>query len=173
VLQINILYITLAGVLFFTAGLISALFFHNAYLKRKKSTAKDLIDSAYGKAEQIKKDQLIQFREELQRKRSKFYEEFKSKENLLSRNEAKLLNKEKDLRRLENNLKYKENKFNQRVQKLAQREENLHEKHKRVDEALEEQNKRLETIAGLSSDDAKKESGEPGQTGSGATGQRN
>ena len=156
-LQINILYLIIAGVLFFAAGVITTLFAQTAYLKRKKSTAKDLIDAAYGKAEQIKKDQLIQFREELQRKRSKFYEEFKSKENQLGRNEAKLQNKEKELRRLENNLKYKESRFNQRVQKLSQREEALYEKHKRLDELLEEQNKKLEIIAGLPVEDAKKE----------------
>ena len=137
--------------------MIGALLAQDTYLKRKKSTAKELIDAAYHKAEQIKKDQLIQFREELQRKRAKFYEEFKSKENQLGRNEAKILNKEKDLRRMENNLKYKENRLNQRIQKLSQREEALYEKHKRLDETLEEQNKKLEVIAGLPSEEAKKE----------------
>ncbi len=157
VAQINLLYILIPGILLFAAGVIGALLAHDTYLKRKKSTAKELIDAAYNKAEQIKKDQLIQFREELQRKRAKFYEEFKSKENQLSRNEAKILNKEKDLRRLENNLKYKENRLNQRIQKISQREEALYDKHKRLDETLEEQNKKLEVIAGLPSEEAKKE----------------
>jgi ribonuclease Y len=155
--QINLLYILIPGILLFAAGVIGALLAHDTYLKRKKSTAKELIDAAYHKAEQIKKDQLIQFREELQRKRAKFYEEFKTKENQLGRNEAKILNKEKDLRRLENNLKYKESRLNQRIQKLSQREEALYDKHKRLDETLEEQNKKLEVIAGLPSEEAKKE----------------
>jgi ribonucrease Y len=157
VISFNIVYILVAGSAVFAAGILITLLAQNAYLKRKRSTAKELIDSAFNKAEQIKKDQLIQLREEMQRKRSKFYEEFKSKENQLGRNEAKLLNKEKDLRRLENNLKYKENRFNQRVQKLTQREEAQVEKHKRLDEILEEQNKKLEVIAGLPSEEAKKE----------------
>jgi ribonuclease Y len=151
------LYIIISGLVLFTGGVLGALAAHNAYLKRKKSTAKELIDAAFSRAEQIKKDQLIQFREELQRKRSKFYEEFKSKENQLSRNEAKLLNKEKDIRRLENNLKYKENRLNQRIQKLTPREEALYEKNRKLDEILEEQNKKLEVIAGMPAEEAKKE----------------
>jgi ribonuclease Y len=130
---------------------------YNAYLRKKKSTAKELLDNAQGQVEKIKKDQLIKFREEMQQKRSKFNEEFKSKENQLNRTETRIFNKEKELRRMENNLKYQDNRLNLRSQKLTQREEALYEKHERVDKIVDEQNRKLETIAGVSVDEAKKQ----------------
>ena len=99
-----------------------AIFIYTAYLKKKKSTAKDVMDNAENQVEQIKKEKLFKFREEMQQKRLKFQEEFKQKENQLSRNESKILGKEKELRRLENNLKFRESRLGQRNKKILQRE---------------------------------------------------
>ena len=133
------------------------IFAYTAYLKKKKSTAKDVMASAENQVEQIKKESHIKSREEMQQRRSKFQEEFKSKENQLSRNESRILGKEKEINRLENNLKFRESRLGQRTTKIAQREEMLSQKQTKLDEIIDEQNAKLERIAGVNIEDAKKE----------------
>jgi ribonuclease Y len=157
VIELEIMY--LIGIMFaaLAAGSVLTYFAFNAYLKKQRLTASEIIEQAKTEAEKNMKDQLFKFREEMQRKRSRFYDDFKSKEAQLNKNEAKLVSKEKELRRLENNLKYKESRLSQRSQKIAQREEALYEKHRKVDELIDAENVKLEHIAGISIDDAKKQ----------------
>ena len=155
-LEINMVHLLVTGAVLFTVGAILTYLIHNAYLKKQNLTAKDLLDSAQNEVEKQKKEQLIKFREEMQHKRNKFNEEFKVKENQLSREDSKLTNREKELRRLENNLKYKDSRYSQQIQKVAQREELLYEKHNKLDSIIDDQNKNLQSIAGISVDEAKK-----------------
>ncbi len=155
--DINILYIILFSGIGLIIGIIMTYAAYSAYLRKKKSTAKEVLDNTYNQVEQIKKEKLINFREEMQRKRSKFHEEFKTKENQLSKSESGLQAKEKELRRLENNLKFGENKLNQRNNKIAQREEILLKKQQKLEEIINEQNTKLEHIAGINVEDAKNE----------------
>ncbi len=152
--ELNIIIFTVIGMVI---GFFITYAIYTAYLRKKKTTAKEVLDSAQFQVEQQKKESMIKFREELQRKRSKFYEELKTKENQLSRNESLHLNKDKELHRLENNLKFKESKINQRNDKITEREEIIFQKQKKVEEIIDEQNSRLEEIAGISIDEAKKE----------------
>ena len=66
-----------------------------------------------------------------------------------------MVNREKELRRLENNLKYKDHRYSQRMQQIAQREETLFDKHKKLDTIIDDQNHKLQNIAGISVQDAK------------------
>jgi ribonuclease Y len=138
-------------------GISGAIFAYTAHLKKKKSTAKEVIENAESQVEQIKKEKLFKFREEMQEKRLKFQEEFKIKESQLSRIESKNLQKEKELRRLENNLKFRESRLGQRNNKIAQREEILAQKQKKLEDIISEQIAKLEHIAGINVEDAKKE----------------
>ncbi|GAJ06310.1 unnamed protein product, partial [marine sediment metagenome] len=99
----------------------------------------------------------IQFREEMQQKRAKFHEEFKSKENQIQKSDARLVSREKELRRLENDLKFGENKLKNRNEKFEQKEENLLQKQQKVESIINDQNARLQRIAGISVDEAIKE----------------
>lgn len=155
--EIDLLYIALiigAGIL---VGTLGTYLIFNAYLSKKKTTAKEVLDNAHNQVEQIKKESLIKFREEMQRKRSNFHEEFKSKENQMAQNESRLMSTEKDLRRLENNLKFRENRLEQHSDKINQREEVIAQKQSKLEEIIDEQNTKLERIAGINVDDAKKE----------------
>jgi ribonuclease Y len=157
VIEINVISLTIVVLSALVVASVMTYFLYNSYLANKKATIKDVMEKVNSQVEQSKKKQLIKFREEMQHKRSRFQEEFKSKENQISRSEAKLVAKEKELRRLENNLKYQENKQDSHTKKLNEREESLYEKHRRVEEIIDEQNKKLEVIAGINVEDAKKE----------------
>lgn len=149
----NILLFGIGGLVI---GMFLAFLLYGLYLKQKKISISELIQDAEKQAEQQKKDILLRFREEIQKKRNRFYEELKSKEKKYARNEQRVFQKEKELRRFENNLKIRESKYNIWESKLNENEELLHEKNKRIDNLLEMQNQKLEKISGLSIDDAKK-----------------
>jgi ribonuclease Y len=139
------------------AGSVVTFIVHNLYLQKKKVTAAQLIKEAQEKSEQIKKDHTIQLREEMQRRRAKFFEEQKDAESKISKNELRLFNKEKELKRFENKLKNMEYRSKSHEQKLDELKETFHEKHAKIDEIIDKQNKKYELIANISVEDAKKE----------------
>ncbi len=128
---------------------------YNSLLSRKRESVKNIIDKAKNNAEKLKKEQLINFRKELQRKRSKFFEELKSREKQLNKTEQNVYKKEKELKQEENNQKIKESKFAAHENKLNDLEIILRSKQKKLDELLEVQNEQLQKISGMSVDEAK------------------
>ena len=142
-IEINVLILTVIILAALSVASVVTFFLYNSFLAKKKATIKNVMEQVNNEVEQSKKKQLIKFREEMQHKRSRFQDEFKSKENQISRSESKLVNKEKELRRLENNLKYQENKQSSRAKKLNEREESLYDKHRRVEDIIDEQNKKI------------------------------
>lgn len=143
------------GIVIFMLGAGIAVIIYNALLDRKNATAKNLIEKARNESEKYKKEQLIQFREELQKKRAKFNEELKSKERQINKAEQQIANKEKELRREENNIKIIESRLAANENKLTDLESVLRTKQKKIDELLDIQNEKLEKISGMSSEDAK------------------
>lgn len=139
------------------AGGIITFVIYNLSLRKSKVSAAQLIKEAKDESEQIKKDQDIQLRAEMQRKRAKFFEEQKQAESKINKNELRLYNKEKELKRFENKLKNIEFRLKSREQKLDEQKEMLHEKHMKIDEIIDQQNKKFELIANISVDEAKKE----------------
>ncbi len=151
------IYILISATIGVIVGSLITFGIHSAHLRKKKNTAKEVLESAHQQVEKTKKEKLIQFREEMQHKRTKFHEEFKSKENQIQKSEARLVSQEKELRRLENNLKFGENKLKNRNDKLDQNEEILIQKQQKVESIINDQNARLQRIAGISVEEAKKE----------------
>jgi ribonuclease Y len=147
----------LTGFVFFVAGSAFTYFIYNSIINKRKETANNLIEKAKNEAEQQKKEQLIKFREEIQRKRTKFYEDLKNREKQQYKNEQNLYKKEKGLRREENNLKIKEQKFAALENNLNDLETTLRMKQKNVDEILDDLNAKMEKISGMSIEEAKKQ----------------
>jgi ribonucrease Y len=145
----------LIGLVFFIAGSAFAYFIYNSILTKKQENANNLIEKAKNEAEKQKKDQLIKFREELQRKRSKFYEDLKNREKQQYNHEQDVYKKQKVLRREENNIKIQEQKFAAHENKLNDIETNLRNKQKKADEVLDNLNAKMEKISGMSVEDAK------------------
>jgi ribonuclease Y len=153
-MYLDIIYIIIIGMILLACGAVISYLIQRTYLQKKKAMAKDLVEETEKEVERLKKDQLIKFKEEIHCKRSKFYEEFRTKENQLSKNESRIIAKEKDIHRRENSLKIVEEKYKSRNQKLNQLEESLYEKHAKIDQNINELNHKLEVISGQ---DAKKE----------------
>lgn len=127
----------------------------NALAEAEKE-AKGLLAGAEKEANAIKKEKLLEAKEEISRERRKAESDRDSKD-------AKLRNQEKEIRKREEAVSDKYETIGKKEKQLAQLEADLAKKNamadkksKEIDSLHEEQNVRLERITGMSKDDAKK-----------------
>ncbi|MFC2088596.1 ribonuclease Y [Calditrichota bacterium] len=143
------------GVVIFLVGAGLAIIIYKGLLERKNATAKNLIEKAKNESEKYKNEQLIKFREELQKRRSKFNEELKTRERQINKTEQNIATKENELRREENNLKIIETRLAANENKLNDLESVQRTKQKKIDELLDLQNEKLQKISGMSLEEAR------------------
>ncbi|HGY56405.1 MAG TPA: ribonuclease Y [Caldithrix abyssi] len=139
-----------------TGAVIGAGLYHMGLVK-KKALGRQIIQKSEREAEKIKKERLYKFKVELQQRRSKFEAELRHKEEKFQRLENQLMKKEKEIRREENQIKIMENRLEAKTKKINELEEHLYEKHKKLDTLLDEHNKKLERVASISREEAKKQ----------------
>jgi len=124
--------------------------------KSSESLAARIVEEAKKEAETIKKEAIIQAKENLLRIKADFDKEAKDRRSDLDSLEKRIRSKEENLDKKLDSLAQKEAGMEEREKLLLKKEATWEEKHQRLDKALEEQKRRLETIAGISSEDAKK-----------------
>ncbi len=142
------------GLLF---GVAIGVALYTVFLRSKKQMGSQIIEQAKREAEKIRRDSHYKLKTEIQQKRNAFLREIRQKEEKAARLENENIQKEKALRREENQLKIREARLENKEKKINELEQLLYEKHKKVDGIIEAQNKRLEKIANLTAEDAKRE----------------
>ena len=110
--------------------------------------AKNLILDAEKKSESIKKEIVLEAKEDASRIRSSLDREVRDRRNELSRSERRLLQKEESLDRKIENIEKKE-------ANIVKKQENLEKKNKEVDGFIEKQIQELEKISGYTREEAK------------------
>ncbi len=142
---------TLTGVL--VGGAIS--YFIINYNSKKKSNS--IIAEAKKEAEQIKKDKILQAKE-------KFIELKSEHEKVINQSNQKLAHSESRVKEKENKLSHKlgqvsnkEKKLDEIRNSISRQQEILQQKEEKSNKLLEKQVEALETISGLSADEAKEE----------------
>ncbi len=111
--------------------------------------AKNLILDAEKKSESIKKEIVLEAKEDASRIRSSLDREIRDRRNELSRSERRLLQKEESLDRKIENIEKKE-------ANITKKQETLEKKNKEVDGFIEKQIQELEKISGYTREEAKK-----------------
>ncbi|NLY82627.1 MAG: ribonuclease Y [Clostridiales bacterium] len=115
----------------------------NAELK-----AKNLILDAENNAETIKKEKILEAKEEAHKQRNDIEKEIRERRNEIQKSEKRMIQKEESVdRKLEN--------IERRDSNLAKKEKNIDDKRKEVDGFIEKQILELERISGYSRDEAK------------------
>ncbi len=137
-------------------GIGVGILFYHLKLKQTDGTIKSLTENAEKEAEKIKKDQLYNFKIELQQRRSRFQNELRQKEEKVSRMESNNQRREKELIKEENKLKILQNRIDNQEKKLSEQEQILFEKQKKLDSIIDEQNRQLEKITHISEEEAKR-----------------
>ena len=140
-------------------GLVVGYTYRKSHTERKidrtEEYAKRLYDDAVRKAEDYKKEKVLEAKEEIlkakaesDRERAENEKEMRERRNEIQKNERRLIQREETLDKKANNLETREEGLNEKISALAKREEELNElKAKQLTE--------LERIASLTRDEAK------------------
>ena len=120
-----------------------------------ESLSARIIGEAKKEAENIKKESLLQAKENMLRLKAEFERESKEKKLDLDSLERRIRSKEETLDKRMDSLSQKEGQIENREKSLSQKEQSLNDKHERLNKGLQEQKEMLEKIAAISSEEAK------------------
>lgn len=151
-----VLSVVAAAVLFFVIGyLVSSL------LKVKKhkfagEKAKLVVEQAQKEAQNLRKEVELESKDLKLKLRSEFEQETKDTRREIKESERRFIQREENLERKVDLLDGKEKKIAQKENELVQKEQAVAKKSEDLSMALEEEKQKLQRIAGMSSDEAKK-----------------
>jgi len=126
-------------------------------LESSESLADRIVDEAKKEAETIRKEAVLQAKENLFRAKSEFERETKESKAEFEAVEKKLQAKEESLDKKAEQLGHRESSLENREKSIAGKEAQIGEKNERLSRMIEEQKENLEKVAGLSSEEAKKQ----------------
>lgn len=130
-------------------------------MKKKKigtaeARAQKIIEDAEREANNIKKEKLLEVRDEWFRKKQEFETEVNQIKQKLQSYEKQLLAKEEKLNERAEELNRRERDLNKVQQQLEEQRKSIELRQKEIEQIIEEQKAQLEKIAGLTRDEAKK-----------------
>ena len=152
VLIIVVVVAILAGIVL---GYIFKQMFAAKKIKSSESLAARIVEEAKKESETIKKEAILQAKENLLKMKADFDRETKDKKNELDGLEKQIRSKEENLDKRIDQLAQKESSVENREKSITAKETAIEEKHRKLDVILQEQKEKLEKIAGISSDEAK------------------
>jgi len=125
-------------------------------IKSSEILAARIVEESKKEAETIKKEAILQVKENLLKLKADFDRETKDKKSDLDSLEKRIRFKEENLDKRIDVLEHKEKSMEEREKTIANKETAIEEKHHKLDNILKEQKEKLERIAGISSEEAKK-----------------
>ena len=114
-----------------------------------------IVDEAKKESETIKKEAVIQAKENLLKVKTEFEKDTRERKSELENLEKRIRSKEENLDKRIDQLSQKEATFENRDKSLVNKESAFHEKQEKLHRMIEEQTRKLEEIAGISSEEAK------------------
>ncbi|MGO5435356.1 ribonuclease Y [Enterococcus cecorum] len=153
-----VLYILLAIIVGLVVGLGIGIFVANTRHAKEiadaQNSAAGIINAANKEAETLKKEALLEAKEENQKYRSQIESELKESRQELKSQENRLLQREKLLDRKDDSLEKREHTLEGKETKLAAKQHVIDEREKEVEKLIEQQQTELQRIAELTKEDA-------------------
>ena len=137
------------------AGYVLKQVFTDKKVKASESLAARIVDESKKEAETIKKEAMLQAKENLLKMKADFDRETKQVKSDLEALERRIRNKEESIDKRVDTLSQKEASIEGREKGLSQKEHVLEDKHRRLDALVDEQKAKLEKIAGITPEEAK------------------
>lgn len=125
-------------------------------LANANEQVKRIIDEAEKEAKHVKREKLLEVKDEWLKKKQEFDIEVNQKKQKLANHEKQLEGREENLEKKFEVVTQKEKAIKDSEKNLANQKEDLDRKHAELDRLIVEQNIRLEKTAGLTSDEAKR-----------------
>jgi ribonuclease Y len=137
-------------------GYILKQLFSAKKIKASESLAARIVEEAKKESETIKKEVMLQAKENLLKMKADFDRETKDRKNDLDSLEKRIRSKEENMDKRIDLLAQKEISIDGREKSILSKEAAIEEKHRKLDTIMEEQKEELQKIAGISSEEAKK-----------------
>jgi ribonuclease Y len=118
--------------------------------------SKKIIEDAEKESQSIKREKLLEVKDEWYKKKQDFDVDFNRKQNKLQAYEKQLNSREENIDRKVELLNKKEKTLQAQERELHESTKNVREKQEQFSKLLEEENQKLEKISGISRDEAKK-----------------
>lgn len=145
------------GIVMFFIGFLVMELIRRAKIKKSTSIADKIIEKSKEEAENYKKNAKEEMQKQWSLKKQEFEWETKNRRRELSQLEKRLNEREVNIERKNNLLMRKEKDIIHRERELIQKEKSIKLKDARYTSLLREENARLERIAGMTSEQAKRQ----------------
>ena len=151
---------TVVAILCSAAGLLVGWFLQTRLVRKRLGTveerAKQILETAEREANAVKKEKLIEVKDEWIKKRQELDNEFNSKQKRIQNIERQLTSKEENLDRKAESLRQQEKSVRTIEMELREKNKVFQAKEAEADRLIQLQTEKLEKLAGVSRDDAKK-----------------
>lgn len=128
---------------------------HEKELAGARNTATGILDEAQREAETMKKEAMLEARDENYKYRTEIEAELKERRNEILRQENRLVQREDNIDRKNDGLEKRERTLEAKEEKLGSRQQLLDDLEKKARNLVEQQEAELERVAALSREDAK------------------
>ncbi|MED4311460.1 ribonuclease Y [Heyndrickxia coagulans] len=149
---ISLLLVLIVGVV---VGYFIRRSIYEAKIAGAKNTADQIVDEAKREADRLKKEALLEAKDENHKLRTDMERELRERRNELQRQENRLLQKEENLDRKDESLDKRESMLEQKEDSLNLRQQHIEEMESKLEEMVNEQESELERISGLNREQAK------------------
>lgn len=123
--------------------------------KKAKNLADKLVEDAYSEVEKLKKERILEAKEEAYQLKQEVEKEIKLKKEELLLNEERLLQREASLDKRDEMLQSRDRTIEEKDQNLLVKQKNLQDKEEELDNLLKEEMTRLEQISKFSKEKAR------------------
>ncbi len=139
------------------AGIVTRAIYVEKGFQNAQDKAKKVIEDAAKQAEKQKKESLLETKQDIHKQRLEFDKETKERKEELSNQENKLLQREQSLDNRSANLDKREQNIDRKEESVDERKKVLDEKHSKLETLIEEQSVKLQEIAQITTEEAKKQ----------------
>ncbi|WP_407936250.1 ribonuclease Y [Litchfieldia alkalitelluris] len=120
-----------------------------------KGAAEQIIDDANREADSLKKEALLEAKDEIHKFRTEAERDIRDRRNELQKQENRLMQKEENLDRKDESLDKRETMLEKRENSLTERQQHIEEMESKVEEMVRKQQAELERISSLTREQAK------------------
>jgi ribonuclease Y len=150
-------FLVVLSAAFFTLGWIINSRSGKNKIQAAEERARTIIDDAEKDIANLKKEKLLEVKDEWFKKKQEFEREANRQRSKIQNQEKQLASKEESLNGRAELLSRKETGAKQVEDRLEQREREITEKHAALEQLFDEQKLRLERVSGMSRDDARRQ----------------
>ncbi|RAI82781.1 ribonuclease Y [Macrococcoides goetzii] len=154
---LTLLYILLGIILGVGVGYVLAKNSLTNQQNQARTTAEHIISEANKEAESLKKEKLLEAKEENQVRSDRLEAEYKERRSDLARQEARLLQKEENLDRKSELLDKKDELLEQKESKIEEKQQHVDALEQSVQDIIVKHEQELTRISGLTQEEAKQE----------------